>query len=120
LYDFPPELYNALTSSSLVHVATHGTSHFIVIKGSAEDAEDYEFCADDIFKLKDSLKGPLSPVLVVLNTCAGTPYSELPSIHSNILNLVRALHSTGVKCVVSSSTRVEDSIAEDIMETFYK
>ena len=59
---------------------------------------------------------------MVLNTCSGSPPGEaLPTnLHSNFANLAQALLVGGVRCVISSTARVEDSIAQEIFTSFYK
>jgi hypothetical protein len=107
--------------SSLVHVSSYGTAHFIIVKDSVEDAQDYEFCADDVFKLTQEVEGPLSPLLVVLSAhYEPSLYDETSSRHSDSSNLAMALHARGVRCVVSNSTQVRSSIAEEIMVSFYR
>lgn len=108
----------ALKDCSLLHIASHGSSHFVIFKTSEDDYADYEFCSEDLNRIRED-QGNFSPVLVVLNICSGS-HGERASIHSNYTNLAHAFHAGGVRCVISSTTRVEDSIAEEIMTSFYK
>ena len=112
------DLEVALKESSLIHIATHGTSHFIVCRNS-EDDEDYEFCADDLFKIKQKI-GPFAPVLVVLNTCSGSQLCNSQIDHSDNVSIAHAFQENGVRCVINSNSKVEDSIAQELMTFFYK
>lgn len=112
------DLKAALKDSSLIHIATHGSSHFIVCRNS-EDDEDYEFCSDDLFKIRNEI-GPFAPELVVLNTCSGSQFGDSRTDHLDTASIAHAFQANGVRCVVNSNTRVEDSISQELMTRFYK
>lgn len=103
-----------------MHIASHGSSNCAILRDSAS-GDDYEFSLEDLVRIQTA-QGPFSPLLVVLNTCSGSQRKSVSSIssHSRFTNLAHALLAGGVRCVISSTARVHDSIAQEIMTNFYQ
>lgn len=59
-------MLKALHESSLLHIASHGTDHFVVVQDAAKE-KDYEFCSEDVYRI--GFNKTLSPGFIVIFIC---------------------------------------------------